>query len=388
MRILIAFDKFKNSLTAEEACAIAARVLARRHPDATLDVCPLTDGGEGFALSLTHAAGGTWESLKVTGARGGLADAGFGRVPLDAVPEAVHAFLPFDWSAGDWIAVMEMAMASGIAPLPEALRDPWQAETTGTGEVMIAAIRAGARSILLGVGGSATNDLGLGALRVLGVEAIDAAGALVVPPVPARWNRVAGFRGSATGQGVPFLVACDVVNPLLGPVGCSAVYGPQKGLQSGSLPAMEAAVERMAGLLCDHFGKSRDLARMPGAGAAGGIAFGLMCAANARLISGAGLVAAWLDLDHRLALADIVITGEGRFDGSSLQGKGPGEVVARAVSQGKVVHVFCGSVAKGLEVPPRVGLHPISPEDLPLAEALARGGELLAETMGEIPLIP
>jgi glycerate kinase len=149
---------------------------------------------------------------------------------------------------------------------------------------------------------------------------------------------------------------------------------------------MEAAAERMAGLLCDHCGKARDLVRMPGSGAAGGIAFGLMCAARARLIPGADLVAAWLDLGRRMAAADVIITGEGRFDASSLQGKGPGGLVARAVAQGKPALVFCGSAVKGLKVPPEVGIHPISPEDLPLAEALARASEFLEKTLGHTPI--
>src|SRR5690606_24906001 len=165
--------------------------------------------------------------------------------------------------------------------------------------------------------------------------------------------------------------------PLLGPQGCSTIYGPQKGLTAADLPRMEALAGRLATLLCEHAAKSVDVMRAPGAGAAGGIAFGLMTAANAQLLPGADFVAAWLDLETKLAAADLVITGEGRFDESSLSGKGPGALALRALEAGKPVHVFAGQIAPPAEPLSNLHLHAITPRDLPLPEALQQAARLL-----------
>lgn len=378
MRVLLAFDKFKDSLTAPQACAAAAAALRERHPDWSLDECPLADGGEGFAPILTRAAGGVSLVHEVTGPRGQPVAAGFGLVPWQQIPPAAQALLnlPLDRREPANIAVIEMAAASGLALLPNDQRDPWQTTSRGTGELIVEAARRGAAAILLGVGGSATNDLGLGALSALGLGLADDAGRPVSPPVPAHWSRIQRLTGTVPTSLPPIFIACDVTNPLLGPQGATAVYGPQKGLQPADLARLEHECARLGLMLCTRCGKPDTLMDAPGAGAAGGIAFGLMAAAGARLLSGFDLVAAWLDLDHRIAAADLVITGEGRFDASSLTGKGPGAVARRALALGKSVQVFAGQVAVAAPAG-NFQLHAITPANLPLAEALRIASGLL-----------
>jgi glycerate kinase len=231
--------------------------------------------------------------------------------------------------------------------------------------------------ILLGVGGSATHDLGLGALAALGLELSDRDGRRVTGAEPEQWGHVAKVNSARLRKLPPIWIACDVTNPLLGPRGAATVYAPQKGLRPEALARLESESARMAGLLCAGGGGDAALAETPGAGAAGGIAFGLMAAAGARLVPGFELVSDWLRVEERLAAADLVITGEGRFDDSSLQGKGPGSLVRAAVALGKPVHVFAGRVDAAET--PGVTLHEVSPRDVPLAEALAKAGGWLRE---------
>jgi glycerate kinase len=382
MRALLAFDKFKDSLTAPEACAITAEALRAVQPGWTVDLCPLADGGEGFCPILTRAAGGEIETVRVNGPRGEPVDATVGFVPLARIPAAAVALLnlpPAGRSPAN-IAVIEMASASGLALLAPSARDPWQTTTRGTGELMRHAAARGATAIVLGVGGSATHDLGLGALAALDLHGTDRAGRPVDPPIPARWTDISGFNGRVTANLPPIRIACDVTNPLTGPNGAAATYGPQKGLRPTDLARLDGESERLGRLLCVHCGRSETLLETPGAGAAGGISFGLMTAAGAVLLPGFELVSAWLDLEAKLAAADLVITGEGRFDASSLQGKGPGAVAARALALGKKVQVFAGS-ATVAHPPANLTLHSITPAGTPLATALRDAAANLAKTV-------
>ncbi len=383
MRVLLAFDKFKDCLTAPAACAVAAAALRERHPDWALDACPLADGGEGFADILTRAAGGTLHTETVTGPRRQPVKAAFGLVPWTSIPAGACALLDLPpRAAGRPVAVLEMAAASGLALLGPAERDPWATTTAGTGELIRAAAAAGAGAVLLGVGGSATHDLGLGALAALGLRTVGANGAALADPIPRHWAEATGFAGTVDPALPPLRIACDVTNPLAGPRGAAATYGPQKGLQAQDLARLDAGTVRLARALCAHCGHPESLAETPGAGAAGGIAFGLMAAARAQLLPGFDLVAAWLDLETRLAAADLVITGEGRFDASSLQGKGPGAVAARALARGKRVLVLAGQAAVP-EPPPGLVARSISPPGLPLADALREAPERLAAAVRE-----
>jgi glycerate kinase len=242
----------------------------------------------------------------------------------------------------------------------------------------------GATAILIGVGGSATNDLGLGALGALGLEFLTAEGRSVRTPVPARWPEIARLGEEVFRSIPPIRIACDVANPLLGPKGAAAVFAPQKGLQPGQGGRLDSESARMAAMLCEHCGKPPSLADAPGAGAAGGFAFGFLAAARARLLPGYALVAAWLDLESRLAAADLVLTGEGRFDGSSLGGKGPGALAARALELGKPTHVFAGQVALPKERAGVLALHAISPPGEPLEEAKRNAAAHLTAAVQEV----
>ncbi len=383
-RVLIAFDKFKNSLSAPEACAIAAERIAGRFPDWKIECCPLADGGEGFGSILTNNLGGPWVEHEVTGPRGARVRAGFGLVPIRKIPGPVLAMLGLNPDSDGELGIVEMPLASGLAQLPLAQRDPWLTQSTGTGELLVAAADAGAEALLLGIGGSATNDIGLGALQAMGLKALDASGNSVVPASPSEWYRVEKIGGKIRENFPQLFIACDVANPLLGARGCSTVFGPQKGLGHADLPRMEALVTRVSGMLCESFGQPLTVRDVPGTGAAGGIAFGLLCAVGAQLVPGTDLVFEWMDLDRRIQDVDIVITGEGRFDASSLNGKGPGALAELAAAKGKEVFVLPGSLEEGIAATVHFTILPITPEGIELAEALDRAPELLGKTMDSI----
>ena len=381
MRVLVAFDKFKDSLAAPEACQIAAETLRTAHPDWEIDTAPLADGGDGFAAILTAAAGGELVPVPVVGPLGEPRTATYGVVPFGRIPTAARARLALPpLRDSDTVAIVEMAAASGLALVPLEQRNPWRTTSYGTGQLLAAAAQRGARAILLGVGGSATHDLGLGALAALGLRFLDARGAPLFPPTTSAWEHIAHLAGHVPVAFPPLRIACDVAHPLLGPAGAAATFAPQKGLAAVDLPALEQATARMASLLCSHCGQPAALAHLPGAGAAGGIAFGLTAAARAQLVPGGALVHDWLGLAPRLAAADLVVTGEGRFDATSLSGKGPGALVALAAAAGKRTVVLAGSLGElpADTLPPGVTAHALSPPDLPRTAALARAPELLA----------
>lgn len=379
MRALIAFDKFKDALTAHAACETAATMLRTKHPDWQIDLCPLTDGGEGFCETLSRNIGERTEPITVRGPAGGSVVAPVGFVLNHSLTPATQQRL--NLTGHGVLAVAGLASASGIELLPNNQRDPWRTSTYGTGELLKYAVQKKAGTILLGVGGSATNDLGLGALAALGFKFFDAQGKSIPVPTPATWERITRIDASGASALPPLFIACDVTNPLLGPTGATATFGPQKGLKPTDLPRLEAQAARMAKILCEACGQPFSLAEKPGAGAAGGIAFGLMVAAGAKLVPGFDLVSDWLDLPARIAAADLIITGEGRFDTTSLGGKGPGSLVREARRLGKPAYVFAGSLAlpgKAQSSMNGIKAHPITPPEMPLTEALSRTAELLA----------
>ena len=377
MRVLIAFDKFKDALSATEAGAAAAAALREKHPDWQLDLCPLTDGGEGFCETLTRAVHGELTTQSVSGPRGERVNAPIGIIAAKNVSGSIRSRLAFenrDFKSENTLAVIDLPSASGLALLAPGRRDPWHTTTHGTGELLRQAAAGGAGAILLGIGGSATNDLGLGALAALGFRFFDAADVLIAVPTPSTWERIQRIDRVGAIRLPPLFIACDVTNALLGPRGATAVFGPQKGLRPEAVTRLEAQAARMAALLCAVCGQPLSSTETPGTGAAGGIAFGLMVAGGAKLVPGFDLVSAWLDLPARLAAADLVLTGEGRFDATSFSGKGPGSLVAEARRLGKAVHVFAGSSS----LPADRSFHVITPAGMHLAEALPRSAELLA----------
>jgi glycerate kinase len=373
VRVLVAFDKFKDSLTARQACDLAAQALQAERPDWQLDLCPLADGGEGFAEILTLAAHGETLEFPVAGPRDASVTASLGLVRLDRIPPAARQRLRLDLPDSARIGVVEMASASGLALVPRESRDPWQATTLGTGQLISRAAEHGADAVLMGVGGTAANDLGLGALSALGLRFLSADGVPLAPPVPAVWSRLVRIEGQVDPRLPPVRLACDVTNPLLGASGAAAIFGPQKGLMPADYERLEGESARLAALLCAACGRPDDLAHVPGAGAAGGTAFGLMVGAGAQLLPGSALVSDWLDLEARLAAADLILTGEGAFDASSWGGKGPGALLLRALALGKPAHVFAGRVETA-RIEPGVALHGITPAGQPLPEALRRAG--------------
>lgn len=383
MRALVAFDKFKDSMGAADACRVASDAIRRARAGCDVDVAPLTDGGEGFARILTEARGGELRVADVSGPRVGRVSAEWGMVALETLEPDLRRWLAVPAKGN--LAVVEMAQASGLQGLPSELRDPFRTTTRGTGEVIREAVEAGASAILLGIGGSATNDMGLGALEALGLQFWRSGGA-VKGVTPAMWDEIERITGQIMAL-PPIRIACDVSNPLLGPNGAAAVYGPQKGLRAADLPRMQAGMERMAKLLCAHAGKGTHFIDEPCGGAAGGIGFGFRVVADAMYVSGFEVVSRWLRLEPRVSEADVVITGEGRFDRSSLQGKGPGSLCRWAAAAGKPTWVFAGQIAPELMTCPpqdilQLRLRQISPVGMPLAEALRRAPELLALEVG------
>ncbi len=386
MRVLLAFDKFKDSMPADTACDSAAEGLRALRPDWEIETAPLTDGGEGFARILTKALGGELVEVPVLDALGRLINAPYGRVDLSRVPQAAVDILRIGPTHGT-LAVIGMAEASGLEALRPEERDPWQTTTYGTGQLVRHATESGAAAILLGLGGSATNDCGLGALEAMGVLAYGHDHQPVRNLVPARWKLVASLGGlfNLKSKSAPLRLACDVANPLLGPHGATAVYGPQKGLKPEDFERLERAMaktaDRLLGLAGVPATEFEARKAEPGAGAAGGIGFGLRTLLpDAAFVPGFETVAALLGLDERIRRADIILTGEGKFDESSLHGKAPAKIIAQAPANA-AVRVFAGSVALPPDrCPPRLSpahVVAVTPENMPLDEALRRGPELL-----------
>ncbi len=363
MKILVACDKFKGSLTAAEACAAVAEGLQEGFGGAGIELrqLPVADGGDGIAETLLAAGGGEWIAAEVAGPLGDPVRAGYALID------------------GGRTAVVEMAQASGLARIDDREKDPRRASTRGTGQLVLHAIGRGAREILLGIGGSATNDGGSGMAEALGYRFEDAAGTPLAG-LPIGLENAARLIPPDKTTFPPVTVACDVTNPLLGPEGCTRVYGPQKGIAPGDFAFHEERLARLVALTGEG---GRLAASYPGAGAAGGLGFGAMIFLDATLVPGFDLVATRLDLAAAVAWADLVITGEGSLDTQSLQGKGPHGVVRLARASGKPTAAFCGRLedpALEREFGPVVE---IRDPDASLAENLARGGERLREAARE-----
>ena len=384
MNVLLAFDKFKDSLTAEEACGAAARAIRDERPEWRIRFAPLTDGGDGFCRILTEAVGGKLVEHTVTGPRFHRATAQIGWVDLPTLKLSLRQLL--DIPHRGRLAIVEMAQSSGLAMLSPEHRDVWKTSSFGTGELLAGATREGAAAILLGVGGSATNDLGTGAFEALGLRFLASDGNILTHLTPRHWRRVARVSRSIMEEVPPIRIACDVENPLLGANGAAAVFGPQKGLAKEAWPRLDRATAEMAALLCSAFDAPLEATTEKGSGAAGGIAFGLGVVCGARIVPGFELVAAWLYLDEKLGWADLVITGEGAFDQASLQGKGPGRIIGMAAERQIPTWVYAGQVAEDLAKQPQlqsgtVELNTISPSHYPLHRALVEASVLLEQSI-------
>lgn len=326
MNILIAPDSYKESLSALEVARAIEAGLRETLPTARCTLLPMADGGEGTVQAIVDATGGERRSLQVTGAAGRRIEAAYA------------------WSAERRLAVVEMAAASGLEAVPLHERDPRRTTSFGTGELIRDALQAGARHLVIGLGGSATNDGGAGMLQALGVRLLDAQGSDLGPGGAelARLARIdtAGLDPRLAQCTVE--AACDVTNPLLGPTGASAVFGPQKGATPAMVEQLDACLRRLAEVLRTDLGQ--DVASIPGSGAAGGMGAALLAVLGARMRPGCEVVADALALDAAVQGADLVVTGEGRTDGQTAFGKAPVGVARVAARHGVPVIVLSGAL--------------------------------------------
>lgn len=329
MKVVIAPDKLKDALSAPEVADAIASGIRDAAPDATIDCCPMSDGGEGFVDAMIAANGGQRVTRRVTG-------------PLPEMRvEATFGLFESDKRT----AVIELSAASGIALVPKPDRNPLYTTTFGTGELIRAAVQLGCRRIVLGIGGSATCDAGIGCAQACGLPVLMDDGEVVHDTEPLcgrdveRVRMVKHGRGSAV-DGVEFVVACDVTNPLFGARGSARVFGPQKGASPADVDRLDAALEQLA-----RRQGALEIAHTPGAGSAGGMGFGMMAFFRATLTPGAAMVIEATRLRDRLAGADLCFTAEGCVDATSASGKATG-AVARVCRE---LDVPCVALAGTLE---------------------------------------
>ncbi|MBF8774913.1 glycerate kinase [Pseudomonas fulva] len=331
MKIVIAPDSFKDSLEAADVARAIAAGLAEALPDAQLIECPMADGGEGTMQAILAASDGELRRLTVRGPLGAPVEAGWGWLPQSRT------------------AVIEMAQASGLQQVPTGQRDACRSCTWGTGELVAAALDAGAQRVVLAIGGSATNDAGSGMLRALGLRLLDAdeqplaEGGLALGDLA----RVDASQLDPRLAHVQFEVAADVDNPLCGPQGASAIFGPQKGASAQQVQALDQALGHFA----DHCARSlgQDVRDYPGCGAAGGMGFAARAFMGAQFRAGVEVVAELAGLQAHVRDADLVVTGEGRFDAQTLRGKTPMGVARVAKHHGVPVVVLAGMLGEGYQ---------------------------------------
>ena len=365
MKVLIAIDSFKGSLTSLEAGRAAERGILRAMHGADVTVKPLADGGEGTAEALITGMGGRGQSVTV-------------HDPLGREITAEYGILP------DGTAVMEMAAAAGLTLLGEDERDIMSASTYGVGEMIADAVRKGCRDFIIGIGGSATNDGGAGCLQALGFGLFDGNGAPI-----SRGARGLADLAEITADGAlhelrdcRFRVACDVKNPLCGENGCSRVFAPQKGAAEEDIPLMDGWLGHYAETMKRTFPQADP--NCEGAGAAGGMGFALMFALGAELRSGAELVMEAVAMEQAVQQADIVVTGEGCLDGQTAMGKAPAVLAALAKKYGKPVLAFGGAVGRGAELLREKGIDAcFSIQTRPCTLAEAMNSETAAENLSK-----
>ena len=364
-RIIVAPDSFKESLTAAEVASCVADGIRRVLPAAEVIQIPLSDGGEGLTDALISGTGGRYMDREVTGPLGNKVTARFGVL------------------GDNRTAVIEMAAASGLALVPREERNPMITTTYGTGELIKAALDLGCRRMIVGIGGSATNDGGSGMAEALGVKLLDADGKRIGPGA-AGLLTLHTIDMSAADPRLPeaeIMVACDVTNPLCGPTGASYVYGRQKGADSEMLPVMDQGLLNLARVIKHDIGI--EVQELSGAGAAGGLGAGLVAFAGGKLRSGLGMVFEILDFESRLAAGvDLVITGEGQINTQTLYGKVPAGVARLAKKYRLPVLAIAGSIGPGADKAYETGIDAImsiTPGPISLDESMARAGELISD---------
>ena len=356
MKIVIAMDSFKGCMNSLEAGNAAKDGAKRVFPEAEILVRPMADGGEGTVEALTPGLGGVICTAKVQGPLGREVDCRYGIVEQEK------------------LGIIEMAGAAGITLIKPKERNPMAASTYGAGQVILEAVKAGCRRFLMGIGGSATNDGGLGMLRAFGYEFVCEEGNLAQKA--SDLDRIVEIRREKVVPELEecvFRVACDVTNPLCGPSGASAVFGPQKGATPEMIRQLDLGLEHFAEVT-RRFYPAADAAA-PGTGAAGGLGFAFLAYTNAVLEPGIRIVLEETRLEDDIAQADMVITGEGRLDGQSVMGKAPVGVAGLAKKYGKKVLAFSGSVAEEARACNKAGIDayfPILREVVTLEEAMEK----------------
>jgi glycerate 2-kinase len=381
VRILVAPDKFKGSLSACEAADCIAAGLRDVLPAAIIETIPIADGGEGTAEVVRDACDGEWVTCEAH----------------DALGRAITA--RYVWLHDQKRAVMDMSEAAGLGRIAPSERDPLQAHTCGVREMLLDADRRGASEIIVGLGGSATNDGGFGMARAFGFRFYGAAGhelersdelvdlAKILPsPIEATVSaakRAVPERPTRLPLQARIIAAADVRNPLLGTRGATRTFGPQKGAAPDQLEVLEEALARLADVVTHDLGC--DFRESAGAGAAGGLGFGLMSFCGATIRPGFDLVARMLDLKAAVQRADLVITGEGKLDDQTLEGKAPAGVAHLARKLGKRVFAIVGASSEGPEVRNLFdGLYVLARKPATTQEAMRRAGELLRERAREL----
>lgn len=363
LQIVLCPDSLKGSLDAAAVAAAMARGVHAACPTARVQALPMADGGEGSARLIAEALGWEWQLTEVTGPTGECVTAGWG----------------FD--ASDRRALLDVASACGLDLVQPDRRDPWQLDSRGVGELMQAAMDAGARQVMIGLGGSGTVDGGAGMLAALGLRFLDGDGDRL-SPTPEGLATLTAVDGSGLDPrlaGLEITLLSDVDNPLTGPDGASAVFGPQKGLAEADIEAMDAHLARLAKV----FVAANNLLhcptdtpeKTPGAGAAGGLGFALNCVLGGSTQMGASYIADLIGLDAAIARADWVITGEGQIDGQTLRGKVVAEVIGRAQKHGVPVAAVAGRITASREELAALGLAD--------ARALCDGSLTLEQAMAE-----
>ena len=323
MYFLIAPDKFKGSIDSISLCELLRKEIFLLYPEANVKTFPLADGGDGFAQIIHHYFG-TEPIVAET---------------IDPLGRKINA--AYQYSSNNHTAFIEMASASGLALLKSEERNPMKASTYGTGLLILDAIKKGAKKIILGIGGSATNDGGIGMAGALGYTFLNQQGQ-VLSTCGEAMNSISEIKNPAINilEGIEFTVACDVKNPLYGPVGAAFVYSPQKGARPDQVIELDNGLRNLDKIFQQHF--NRSIAQVAGAGAAGGLGAGCLVFLGARLIPGIDYVIESIGLEKEIAAANYIITGEGGFDTQSLQGKVVGHIADLARKYRKKIHVICG----------------------------------------------
>ena len=374
-KIVIAPDSFKGSVTAVEACEAMARGIRRVLPETEIVSLPMADGGEGTVEALVAATGGELRHAPVRG-------------PLGEDVRAAYGLLG---APSTKTAIIEMAAASGLPLVPPDQRNPLNTTTYGLGELVLDALAQGYKRILLGLGGSATNDGGCGMAQALGARFYNPAGTEIDSYITGRLigavSRVDCTELREVIRGVEFVAACDVTNPLLGENGASYTYGPQKGATPEIVRELDANLAHVYDLIEVETGAQvRDIS---GAGAAGGLGAAVLAFLNAKLERGIELVMRESGFAEKIKGADLIITGEGRIDKTSAQGKTLSGIAAAARLQNIPVIALAGSIEEGAELAREIGLDTIIPichKSLPLEQAMAQGKALLESTAANLVL--